>query len=397
MKLTPYGATVLVDGVQFTSAVDRIAEARAQVALVPEDAAEAWVYGPALGDAIRLLLERRALERLHVVIMNAELSAAVPDAATWRADPRVAVHAAADVARVFTPFVASPVELRFAEPRAHELRDKVMSVLIQPFNTFTMETLAPTFDRHEAANARVIATDGKVSDLFGRDERKAVVAGAGPSLIENAAWIREARREFNVIAASSALLPLLRAAIIPDVVLVLDCLPMLVRHFAMEGWEADAYRRTALVYNRRCDPLIPAAWRGTRYSMRDGDLYGGGSVIHQQADLAVQMGARAVHLVGVDLCFPGSRSHVVGAMLPYPVDEHAQMFRTVDGNGRDVATAPDLMLYRRTLEDLIERHRGRAAFVKHGRTGVPLRGAPWAGAMTTIRDALGVPLAEVTG
>src|SRR2546422_308459 len=119
-SLCPLGCTVLIDGYQLTSAVDRIAEARLQAQAIPIDAPEAWVYGCGLGDLVRVLLERPALRRLHVVVFNLEIL----EMARLVNDDRVRLYLPGTAPpKVRDPFAVCPGDLRHAEPAAYEIRD----------------------------------------------------------------------------------------------------------------------------------------------------------------------------------------------------------------------------------------------------------------------------------
>lgn len=381
MKIEPRGQTVLVEGIQLTSAVDRDKEARLQAETIPAGAREAWLYGPALGDLVRVLLERPELERLHVVVMNRKLSTAVGMPflldpvhelvvlSRWP-DPRVVMHQPGELEYVCGPWVVSPAELLFAEAAALPLRDRLQALINEPYHELMFRTLAPVWAAQEEVNRPLLESDPHVSALFGDDEPEAIVIGGGPTTAEYFDFIRERAAAVPVIAASSVLRPLLAADIVPDVVVVVDRLPAMLDHFP-EDLEAPG---THLLYNAQVLPAIPRRWKGPRCWMREGDLFVGGSVMHAQVDLAVRMGARTVHLFGVDLSYPGEHTHLDGAPAASRVT--GPRSRTINGLGGWVPTDDALAQYHRALESYIAVHQD-VRFLKYGRAGAAVLGAEW--------------------
>lgn len=372
LEISPFGATVLVDGRQLTGAFDREAEARLLAQLVPEDAPEAWSYGLGLGDLVGVLLERPALKTLHACVLSRQLFEQLRPLERFAGDPRLVVHMPGEVINIAGPWVHCPGELWFADAEAFAIRDVLMSVLNIPFNDFLREQTAKLRGGHEEQNAPHIATEPHVSALFDLDHRDAVVVMGGPTAASRFEWIRQRRFRVNLICAVRALAPLLAARIVPDVVVEID--PYVGNQDSIpEGDErlGDA----SLVALATVNPETIRRWPGRRFWTREGDLFTGGSVVHASCDLATKMGARLVHLVGCDFCFPGGDSHVEGAKGPaYDVESAA--LRTIDGNGQLVTTQESMAQYHRGLEVLIA-ERPQVAWIKHDRRGVPLRGACW--------------------
>lgn len=358
MNLEPFARTFKLNGLQLTSAIDRQAEARQLVSRIPEDAAEVWVYGPALGDAVLELLKRPGVH-VHVVRMIEELPVA-------DFGPRVTVHRAAD-AEFHTPYVVSPVELRLCDKEAWHLRDRINAHLNDPFNHFLFDTMNKhVWDKQRNANMAAVASDAPVRDLFATDTRDAIVFGGGPTAALYLDWVRESG--MNVIAASTALIPLVRAGIQPDVVICIDRDPKMVKHFAERC-------TGALVYDPAVEPSIVAGWPGKRYVVREGDLYCGGSVIHHQMDLAVRMGAQNVYFVGADFCYPGGQSHLPGVALPFDASDLGTV-ECVNGHGATVRTDINLAQYRVFVEEYVKTN-AHIGWWKLGRDGAETKGVRW--------------------
>ena len=362
------GNTIVIAGRHITSRTQRTAEAALQASVVPVDAPEVWIYGFGLGDIQRELLKRSALKVLHVVTLNAAIADAALDfePQEWMNDPRVELLDAHEVKDISGPCCVYPADLRLADRSAWHLRDRLMAYLNQPFNHFLFHWLSTVWAQHLAENKPYLDVDPSVRELASTDTRDAVVVGGGPTLGLAYDWLRAG--DFNIIAASTALRPLLAAGIEPDVTVVIDRDPKMARHF-------ETRCSGDLVYHPQSHPSIPGGWLGRRFVVRDGELFSGGSVIHNQIDLAVKMGARAVYLVGCDFGYPGGHSHVEGAPMPYLVSDQGGCL-TRNGRGDEILTDPNLLQYRVCAEDYVAAHPD-AKWRKLGRDGAEMRGVEW--------------------
>ena len=369
MEIVPYKDTFLVDGIQLTSAVDRKREAEQQAVEVP-DVPEIWLYGASLGDLPRELLKRPVLERMNVVVMSEQIAALATDRA-WMDDPRVVLRKAEDCKNVYIPFGTSPVEVVKADERAWHLRDRILIVRNEPYNEFLRLVLGKqTWAYQEEGNKPFLATDPSVKELFGTDDRAAIVIGGGPTLSDSYEWIRVRRSSMQVIAASTVLRVLIDQGITPDVVIALDCDPSMVKHFS--GIDAGSIK---LIYPPAVATPILEGWHGERFVVRPGELYQGGSVIHHELDLAVQRGSKTVYLLGADFCYPEMRSHVEGAPAPLNMNIHGTMW-TVTGTGEKAKTDPSLAQYRCLTEEYVLEH-SEVKWLKRGRAGAETRGFQW--------------------
>jgi hypothetical protein len=362
------GSTIVVAGRHITSRTNRAAEAAMQVSTVPEEADEAWVYGWGLGDIQRELLKRPQLKTLTVVPLNMAIFDAAVDfePQDWMNDARVKLVMPDEIKDVYAPCCVYPADLRLADRNAWWLRDRLMAYLNQPFNAFLFQWMNTVWSSHLAENKPFLDVDANVLELSGTDTRDAIVIGGGPTLGLAYDWIRA--QDMNVIVASTALRPLLAAGIEPDVVVVIDRDPKMQRHF-------ETKCNGSLVYHPMVHPSIPAGWAGKRYVVQERQLFCGGSVIHNQIDLAVRMGAKTVYLAGLDFGYPGKVSHVAGAPMPYTISEQAATL-TTNGRGVDIPTDPNLLQYRVCAEDFIASHPG-VEWRKLGRDGSEMRGVEW--------------------
>jgi hypothetical protein len=370
MKLEPHGETLLVNGLQLTSNYDRVREAKQIADTVPHNAEEVYVYGCAFGDTIRALLERPTIQKVHAVIMNREIAKAC--GSQWSDSPRVTYSHGHDHEAPHAPFVISPVEVRFSDDDCYHLRDRLNAAINDSFNRFLFQTMQVIWKQHEAANAEAIKAARPVSELFSKDRSPAIVIGGGPTLANHYAWIKERVETHSIITASTALLPLERAGIDPHVTVMIDRDPKMVRH--VEGARATG----VLVFHPAIPPGVLAAWKGARYVCWDGDLFGGGSVVHHQIDLAWRMGARDVTLVGCDFGYPSANkaSHVDGAAIPYDASGLGKL-SVRNGYGQPIPTDENLSQYRVFVEDYVKARPG-VRWSKLGKEGAECRGVEWA-------------------
>lgn len=165
----------------------------------------------------------------------------------------------------------------------------------------------------------------------------AVLVGAGPGLDRQYADLIRLRENALIIAADTALSPLLSAGCVPDIVLAMD---------AQEENERDFYNlpphAATLLFDAFCYPAIPKLYppefriaSQTGHVLSDisepavvkngllplldhildfefGFLQNGGSVITAGFDLARLAGCSAVGLVGADMSYPGFQTHSKG-------------------------------------------------------------------------------------
>jgi len=147
-----------------------------------------------------------------------------------------------------------------------------------------------------------------------------IIVSAGPSLDKNIGLIKSVRNEILVISVATALKPLIRNDITPDIVITIDPNEETIRSFDLKAIPKNMW----LIY----DPCIPpeicslfnqrkimmeskielAKWI-TDHSEKKGVLGNISSVAHAALYLAQHMGCAPIILVGQDLSFEGHRMH----------------------------------------------------------------------------------------
>ena len=217
-----------------------------------------------------------------------------------------------------------------------------------------------------------IESDADVAELFLREEGKTlVVVGAGPSVTLRADALQTKREQVVIVATLSAMWPLAKKGISVDYCVALDPSPALYNQFA--GLE-DKLVNTPLIYFPTVHKSVLAAWPGPRFvaysatdktfarfkeSIPKGELTTDSSVSISAASLAVRLGAKQIHFLGLDFAHIDGRSHGEGArsLVESPgFDSISRLdWDTESYQGERLATTPKLLIHCRAMETLVAR------------------------------------------
>ncbi len=383
--------TLLVDGIHLSSCFDSKREARLQATRVAEGASSAWIYGVATGDLQRELLQRQPLQQLDVVILNLELFRSCLhyfDQSDWLADHRVRLTQATARTDIRVPFAVVPACLKIVDPMAAKVRDQIVLELDTDYINARVRS-NPLFQQQIASSVELVKSDGDVDSLFGRyGNQRCYVAGAGPSLSEHYQRLRERKSGIYLFAVDAALKPLMQNGIVPDVVVTIDGAPdHIIKLFDVD---LSLLANTPLVYFPIVHRAVMEHWPGPRYAAYSnsplyeqlalqhprGILYASGTVFHAAVDLAVKMGSRQLWLMGGDFSFPGSRTHVAGAVFEVATDQLGYQEWLEDGHGHQVLTSKNLRGYMRDLERYIAQH-PQVTFINASRSGALITGTDY--------------------
>jgi hypothetical protein len=385
--------TLSFDGIQLTSAHDRLAEAQLQAARVPLDATEATLYGVGLGDVARVLLARPALERLTVVILSpmvARESFVRFPSDDWLDDPRVELTLASPDDRLVRPYAVVAPCLRLAEPPAFPLRDALVRELNEPYTAGRWLLRRKELTDRVIHLSRRFTGDADVATAFGTLAGHTVyVCGGGPTLSTAFEEIRHRQEageaRVTVVAVTTALQPLSRANVTADYAVVLD--PEVTVALHLTGVPPGSLAATTLLYAGYADEELVASWPGRRrlvfhieHPFFDAApaprtrLFAGGTVVHPALDFAVRAGAAEVVLCGLDFAYVGSRTHAVGAHDHKAVAGiRAARLSVENGHGALVASDTNLIQYLRATERFVARH-PEVLFRNVSREGARIRG-----------------------
>lgn len=221
-------------------------------------------------------------------------------------------------------------------------------------NAGARRAFSAMYVRHTLANAPRLAHESSVDALDGcADGMPIVICAAGPSLDRVTAELARLRHRALVIAVDTALRPLVRAGIAPDLVVAIDPTTMNGRHLV----DLPRLRDTYLVAEASVDPRAINAFVGRTFFARVGrfhpwpwleahgvqcgHLQVWGSVLTAACDLAIRLGGGPILLAGTDLAYTDGQPYC--RHTTFEVDWEAQALR----DGIDVAE-----VWRRRLRDV---------------------------------------------
>ncbi len=163
---------------------------------------------------------------------------------------------------------------------------------------------------------------------IGLNGQPVIIAAAGPSLEKAFPVLKRIQRNVFLISVDTALKPLLKESILPDLVVSIDPTEKNYSHF--QGLEEEsALSNVPLVIDPQVYYRIPENYIGPVFSPRlldskihdffsdlvpdKGVIAKGMSVAHSALSLALSVGAGKIIFVGLDLSFLPNATHVKGA------------------------------------------------------------------------------------
>lgn len=294
---------------------------------------------------------------------------------------------ATDVARFLDglseiPIVAHPLRLQ-VEPRAVAVATVVAGRVAKSArsNGEARRRFAGPYLLQTLANLPAI---GREAGVDGLDQAcrgiPAIIVGAGPSLDANVADLRRLGERGLIIAADTAVRPLLAAGAPPHIAVAADSSDLNARHLTTAAGVDDvmlvaegSVHPSALehfsgrTFTFRVSEHEPWPWLETA-GIRRAELRTWGSVLTSAFDLARRMGCNPIVFAGADMAFTGMRPYCRGtiydAMWQEWIDKGcswdllmADYFSrqpevwTDDITGARVRTAPHLVSFRNWLAE----------------------------------------------
>ncbi len=161
--------------------------------------------------------------------------------------------------------------------------------------------------------------------------KTAIILAGGPSLDELIPWIKQHQSELLIIAVSRISAKLIKAALIPDIVISID--PQEVS-FLNSKEMLELGEKTLLINSSFLSPLLLSQWCGQNVYLgpqlpwqpekeTDNIKSVGPSVTNCAINLAIEMGCKQLILAGVDLCYSqegythtsGTQEHAAGPII----------------------------------------------------------------------------------
>lgn len=196
----------------------------------------------------------------------------------------------------------------------------------------------------------------------------AILVAAGPSLNKNIKWLKRAKNRAFIMAVDTALKPLLKEGIIPDMFFCVDAEKPL-ELFQMEGVE-----QIPMVSTLNASPDVLAYHKGKKFfynqnflfaekilmhcDQRHGSVDTGGSVATNAFSLLFKVGIETIILVGQDLALTGNRTHADGTFEDKMKEIDVSDCKMVEGNCEElVPTRTDFIVFRDWYIETIRRYK----------------------------------------
>ncbi|KNZ70106.1 hypothetical protein Tfer_1247 [Thermincola ferriacetica] len=258
--------------------------------------------------------------------------------------------------------------------------------------TGTSETGEMLMAENYKKNLPYITKDLPVNHFFGRlSGVPLVIISAGPSLDKNIGDLKKLKGKAVIMAVGTALGPLYKAGIKPDLIIVTDPSPVVMKQ--IKGILLDV----PLIYLPTVFSDVVATHQGTRLvafqtgyeeSERCARELGletvktGGSVATTALDIAIRTGAEPIIFVGQDLAYTGNKTHASNTVYDRQrITPDNMLF--IDGiRGEKVSTSISWLIFLKWIERRIAEEKGRI-FVNATEGGALIRGT------------ITMPLAEV--
>jgi hypothetical protein len=259
----------------------------------------------------------------------------------WRESGRLVYltgpdYAGADQAwRIFPAGVTSPAVIPHPELAVGEDAIRAAQTLKRIIhgvaaNADARRRFAPAYLVNSLRNLPAIAAGGDVRDLTGAYPGvPAIVLGAGPSLDAAIAWLRTVNNRALIIAADTALRPLLAAGIAPHLVAGLDPGTHNTRHFLSLPECADTWLLAESALDRDATAVFdhrtlwfraahhhPWPWFND-LGLDAGQLEVWGSVLTAGFQAARLAGCDPIVMAGADLSYPGGQPYARGTTYEF--------------------------------------------------------------------------------
>lgn len=267
---------------------------------------------------------------------------------------------------IYTDNISSSADHEFYNTMLLRIRDRIR---MKAFNLATVTHLGPLWQYNTLKNLPFIVANPGIRDLEGiLKDRPAVVVAAGPSLNETMSHLAPVASKFAVIAVGTALKPLLKAGIRPDLVVTVDASHKVAAQFDIPCDDLciasssiifpELLPRFSKVFTGYVNANTVGKWISSRFEDK-GCIMAGGTVTASAIDLAVRMGCNPIITAGMDLAMaPDGRTHANNSMYHNQVSTLALV--PVPGNYvPTVHTNTQFSIYAEAISDYVKSHPAR--------------------------------------
>lgn len=183
-----------------------------------------------------------------------------------------------------------------------------------------------------------------------------IIVAAGPSLNKNIKELKKAKGKAFIVAVDTAIKPLIKEGIIPDMFVIIDALKpldlikveearniplvttlnaaseVLEYHTGMKIFFNEGYQFAERIFLKTKQPF--------------GDVPTGGSVATTTFGLLNRIGLQTIILVGQDLAYTNNKTHADGTFQEVMEEKDTSKLRMVEGNYEEkVPTGEDLKIF----------------------------------------------------
>ena len=183
-----------------------------------------------------------------------------------------------------------------------------------------------------------------------------IVVAAGPSLNKNIKELKKAKGKAFICAVDTAIKPLIKEGIIPDMFAVVDALK------PIELVKMEEARQIPLLTTLNASPEVLEYHTGMKIFFNEGyqfaeeifkksghmegDVSSGGSVATSIFSFLWKIGIETIILVGQDLAYTDNKAYADGTFQEKMKEEDTSNFIMVEGNFEEkIPTKPDLKLF----------------------------------------------------
>jgi len=210
--------------------------------------------------------------------------------------------------------------------RAWAMKDDVNSATLQKFGKRWVRNIVKNLSSiRDLPGISRFAGLADAGGSSGAPPLPVFIAAAGPGLDKVISLLPEIRRRCLIVAVDTSMRFLVRNAVEPDFALIIDpqfwnsrhldrCLSPNIRLIIESAVYPPVLR---LAFNRMylCGSLFPLGKFIEERVDPKGTLATGGSVATSAWDFSRQLGARQIWIAGLDLAFPGNKTHYRGAQF----------------------------------------------------------------------------------
>ncbi len=223
---------------------------------------------------------------------------------------------------------------------------------------YTRNRFSKVVVKNLLANARYLCKGYKTTQLVNiiPHDIPGIVVAAGPSLNANMQELKKAKGKAFIIAVDTAIKPLLKEGIIPDMFAIIDGLkPLnliqvesareipLVTTLDAASEVLEYHKGMKFFYNEGYQFAERIFWKSKE---KVGNVSCGGSVATSAFSLLYKIGINTIILVGQDLAYTNNKSHADGTFHEQMEKVNTSYFQTVEGNYEEkVPTRGDFKLY----------------------------------------------------